>query len=102
MQKMQSRAGKATVQQHMCFSRHTEADGRPWEQKAHSAADLNPDRLTRGITRDEYKVLKQEDDEEPPASSDDDDDSEGVAIDPFDDGNAKLTRDQVLKMKILR
>ena len=99
---MQSRAGKATVQQHMCFSRHKEADGRPWEQKTHTAADLNPDRLTRGIARDEYKVLKQEDDQEPQDSSDEDEDSEGVATDPFDEGNQKLTRDQVLKMKILR
>jgi len=32
-------------------------------------------------------VLKQEDKEEPQDSSDEDDDSEGVATDPFDEGN---------------
>ena len=98
---MQSRAGKATVQQHMCFSRHKEADGRPWEHKPQTTAEIHPDRLTRGITREEYKSLKQQDDQEAEGSSDDDGVEEGVATDPFDEGHQTLTRDQILKKRIL-
>ena len=93
MQLMKSRAGKATVQQHMCFSRHNEEDGQPWEQKAKSKQVVNPDRLTRGIAREEYKDMKQDNNKETDQSEEESDDSEGVTTDPYDGSNSKLTRD---------
>ena len=78
----------------MCFSSHKEGDGQPWEKKPKSTAHVDPDRLTRGIPREEYKGMKQTDKKETDQSSEESSDSEGVTTaDPYDESNTKLTRD---------
>lgn len=101
MQVMHSRCGVATVQRHMCFSKNQGKDCKPWE-KQKPGTDLNPERMTRGITREEFKELKQEDaDPADEDESDIDDDSVGGA-EPFDENGDRLTRDQILKLRILK
>ena len=98
---MHSRCGVATVQRHMCFSKNKGSDSKPWE-KQKPGTELNPERMTRGITREEFKELKQEDAD--PIDEDEselDADSVGGA-EPFDENGERLTRDQILKLRILK
>lgn len=58
--------------------------------------------MTRGITREEFKALKQED-ADPIDEDESDMDADSVSgAEPFDENGERLTRDQILKLRILK
>lgn len=72
---MFSRRGISTIQSHMCFSQN-QYDAPPVGVLPKNKTPINPERMTRGISRDDFKRLQMADEK-----GYDDSDGEGVGPD---------------------
>ena len=54
---MFSRRGISTIQSYMCYSVNKHNAQPPW-MKPPKTTDVNPERMNRGITREEYRQLE--------------------------------------------
>ena len=66
---MFSRRGGSTIQQYKCFSKDR-LNAPPAGSKKIRKQEYNPERLTRGIPRDEFKKLQEADDDKEEILSD--------------------------------
>ena len=60
---MFSRRGGSTIQQYKCFSKDR-LNAPPAGSKVRRKQECNPERLTRGIPRDEFRKLQADEEEE--------------------------------------